>query len=680
MIISAVAILISYFGAGLAFIEEIPLPSDYEQCLDTQYRRTDLTRSVGYHVYWRCKQKSAMRYAMESGTNMTYEEYRYMISLLPPRNLFFSSGFKDFHHPNAEPRIRKEYRRMTESERNAYHHAINLLKRIPLGKSNRYDVLAAIHQGGAIGVAHEGPNFLGWHRVYLLIYENALRQVVPGVTVPYFAGELDGRMRDSKKSVLFSEKFLGTGRGAVRTGPFRNFKTESGPLVRNIAEDGQLWTDEGLERILNQSSVADITTPNAADENSIERQHDDIHGWLGGGVGQIGELEESSQDPVFFNLHAYVDFIFERFRDRLLLRGKDPADDYPKNFGDERHSPTARMGFGNILNYEGYSNGLASVVHYEPVPTCSKAKPYCGSKYLVCNTRANPCRCESRTTAQVRRMQSRNKDDFDDEDTCETNEAMQNRYRCDQSNDIRKFVFVPVEVISRRPPEKSTYNSYPVFNSKVYTKLGDIYSPKTYGIDDMLPTGKCATYTRCENEYTPSAGKIFVEANGLNYQGQYTDFAVIDTRLALSSSTSYVAVKSPEIGKTEVLLSARDVCGRMCKAYCRHFTPTGTEYRLCNGAIRVTSQAPKLYGRNYGENVIDLWKLPLGGSCPTFQREQVAVKFFCDFKSDWLWGTSQNPYNGRSNLRDQLIMTDNNLVSDPFGMRINHHVLQAIGK
>ena len=35
---------------------------------------------------------------------------------------------------------------------------------------NMYDALAAIHQGIMTTAAHGGPNFLGFHRVYLLMY------------------------------------------------------------------------------------------------------------------------------------------------------------------------------------------------------------------------------------------------------------------------------------------------------------------------------------------------------------------------------------------------------------------------------------------------------------------------------------------------------------------------------
>lgn len=34
---------------------------------------------------------------------------------------------------------------------------------------NMYDSLAAIHQGANVPIAHFGPNFLSWHRIYLLM-------------------------------------------------------------------------------------------------------------------------------------------------------------------------------------------------------------------------------------------------------------------------------------------------------------------------------------------------------------------------------------------------------------------------------------------------------------------------------------------------------------------------------
>jgi hypothetical protein len=48
------------------------------------------------------------------------------------------------------------------------------------------------------------------------------------------------------------------------------------------------------------------------------------------------------------------------------------------------------------------------------------------------------------------------------------------------------------------------------------------------------------------------AGTIYVQSNGLNYLGTYKEFAIVDNRMALSQSTTFIAVKSPERGITEV--------------------------------------------------------------------------------------------------------------------------------
>ncbi|XP_062621005.1 uncharacterized protein LOC134282624 [Saccostrea cucullata] len=621
------------FHFGNSMIEEMTTPGDIEDCLNTQYRKTNLQRSIGAKIYWKCMQRAACNRAMlNQGSNMTVEETHYIESLLPPPVVFYGSGI-DVFHPNAEHRWRKEYRMMTEKEREAYHHAVNMLKRLRIGKSNRYDVIAALHEGAIINSAHEGPNFMGWHRIYLIVMENALRQIVPGVTIPYFAGDFDEPLRDSTQSVLFCEKFFGNGNGVVTSGPYANWSTPSGPLVRNYGDDGELWTTEGIQRILNKTRNAEIIAPNAEEEDNLEEQHGGIHNWIGGGNGQIADLETSSQDPAFFNLHAYVDYIWEKFRERQATFGVNPAKDYPEDYGEEAHHPLRLSGFAALRNIDGYSHGLAALVSYKPKPTCSKLRPYCGSPYLRCDTKHNPPRCISKTIASVYRTS-----DSEDEEcnATRTDNAVQNRFSCDGAQDIRQWVYIPVEVICVRPPEKKMYRSYPVFNGNLYRR-GDIYSPKTYGMEDILKTDNLAKYSRCKDDTDRNAGRVTIQSRGLNYKGTYAEFAVMDTRLAMSNSMAYVAVKNPENGVAEVILSARDSCGRVCRAYCKNNMPGSTEYRPCNGVIRVTSRMPKLYGRHYGENVYDMWNLPLGENCPSIKKTEVSIKFFCDFKNDWPW-------------------------------------------
>src|SRR5262249_16041518 len=91
----------------------------------------------------------------------------------------------------------------------------------------------------ASGQAHAGPAFLAWHREFLLQFEQALQQVNPNVTIPYWDFTVD----NSPSSSIWSTKLMG-GDGdpndnwVVKTGPFAqgegglNVNGLSGPDLR----------------------------------------------------------------------------------------------------------------------------------------------------------------------------------------------------------------------------------------------------------------------------------------------------------------------------------------------------------------------------------------------------------------------------------------------------------------
>lgn len=126
------------FRLGYSMIEEMTTPGDVEDCFNSYYRKTDVQRSIGAKIYWKCMQRAACNRAMlNQGSNMTAEETHFIESFLPPPQVFFGDGI-DVFHPNSEHRWRKEYRMMTEKERHAYHHAVNMLKRLRVIMPNIY--------------------------------------------------------------------------------------------------------------------------------------------------------------------------------------------------------------------------------------------------------------------------------------------------------------------------------------------------------------------------------------------------------------------------------------------------------------------------------------------------------------------------------------------------------------
>lgn len=63
--------------------------------------------------------------------------------------------------------IRKEYRQLSEEERQRFHSALDRLKR-----SGDYDKIAQWHSKPELsGGAHSGPAFLPWHREYIKRFE-----------------------------------------------------------------------------------------------------------------------------------------------------------------------------------------------------------------------------------------------------------------------------------------------------------------------------------------------------------------------------------------------------------------------------------------------------------------------------------------------------------------------------
>jgi tyrosinase len=133
-------------------------------------------------------------------------------------------------------RVRKSVTRMTTEEKADFVSAVKALKTVPSPYDptlNYYDQFVKWHylaffcDAGTVGgdgmfPAHMNPGFLPWHRVYLDLFERALRDVSgKDVTIPYWDWT-----DPSAQQVLFSDELVG-GDGdpsqgyAVTSGPFQ---------------------------------------------------------------------------------------------------------------------------------------------------------------------------------------------------------------------------------------------------------------------------------------------------------------------------------------------------------------------------------------------------------------------------------------------------------------------------
>ncbi|MFE9253269.1 tyrosinase family protein [Streptomyces sp. NPDC007088] len=244
---------------------------------------------------------------------------------------------------------RKNQRDLTSAEKKRFVGAVLELKR-----SGRYDDYVRTHVkyyvsdgDGGPRFAHMTPSFLPWHRRYLLEFERDLREIAPGVTVPYW----DWTKDNTPAAALWQEDFLGgDGRRSdqqVTTGAFAYGRGEweltegvdDRPYLRRAFGRPQdpigLPTKAELERATRDATY-DVppwnSTSRGGFRNKLEgwstgqgsarwRNHNRVHRWVGGTM--LGG--SSPGDPVFWLHHAFVDLIWSRWQRAHPKAGYLPA-------------------------------------------------------------------------------------------------------------------------------------------------------------------------------------------------------------------------------------------------------------------------------------------------------------------------------------------------------------------
>ncbi|XP_052819006.1 tyrosinase-like protein [Mya arenaria] len=565
-------------------------------------------------------------------------------------------------------RIRREYRRLSDGERFAYHAALNQMK-----MNGQYDTFANLHQGIVITSAHEGPNFFGWHRVYLSLFEEALRRINRRLSLPYWDSSLDFDMENPVNSILFSPPFLGNGDGFVTSGPFANWQTPSGPLTRNIAEASRLLSKEVIQMILTRCRTREISDPTAQPQFNLEIAHGGPHVWIGG---QMAGLNTAAHDPVFFMHHAFIDYIWELFRIRQFrFCGVNPSRDYPPTMG--QHAPTRAMdglpGYRNIDGYRSYWTRFW--YRYERSPRCSMRRPYCGTPYLTCDRMRGRCisvarmlapdegapalgaaaafsatgraasprssrarlqaasidvgprfrapPAEPRTQAaqlslmRVRRALpegnqtetsiAKSKGGFTAPPSDgRTSDAMGFNIASgvpgghDRVIDARNngHVFPVSEPMEVLPPTVNTDQRLPDnFTTYDNSKNGNVsewlFVPVLVKYHDSSQSTRPNTYSilrprqsdACFYEHTEVHVKV--QSQGLNYLGAYTDYLIFESNLPASTSPGFVAVRAPNVGPSEAMVTATHGCGHMCLPTCLVPDSKPALYQPCAGILKL---------------------------------------------------------------------------------------------
>jgi tyrosinase len=141
-----------------------------------------------------------------------------------------------------------------------------------------------------------------WHRAYLYNFEMAMRDRVPGVTLPWW----DWTLRPPRQSGLpqiFTDRTVGAQPNPLLS--FRiNLPSTRPPLVRSTRRQpgrpNDLPTQADVDDVLSRTDWGDFA-------DALENVHDQVHGWVGGDMGIVAS---AAFDPIFWSHHSMIDRIY----------------------------------------------------------------------------------------------------------------------------------------------------------------------------------------------------------------------------------------------------------------------------------------------------------------------------------------------------------------------------------
>lgn len=218
---------------------------------------------------------------------------------------------------------------------------------------------------------------------------------------------MDNDMDWPQESAMFTSQLVGNGNNLVVNGPFANWWVEGDtlPLVRNISiMDSALMVKSRMKIFLEGNEALrhrDVVNGFGDDDRyTIEGQHGNVHNWVGG---TMSNPFKAAFDPVFLLHHTFIDYIWEKFRQKIRLQGVDPTTDYPWPMHNELHRPDIIV-IGNYTNLDSYSDIFTqNFYHYEDMPSC---ETNCGnSRFLTCRrgvcVSVTACDIGEKSSAQV---------------------------------------------------------------------------------------------------------------------------------------------------------------------------------------------------------------------------------------------------------------------------------------
>lgn len=236
-------------------------------------------------------------------------------------------------------RVRKNANKLKAQERDRFLLALAKLNSVvqPPAPSS-YQALRNMHVTAANGEEHSGPQFLPWHRTYLLDLERQLQAIDPSVSMHYWRF-------DEPSPNVFSRQFMGETRRSPVAASFVTLDPGN-PLVA--------WVTDSVPGILRSSTFNTLTEAapgqpgfellNQAETLALGDAYPDFRAMEGtphGAAhvsfnGWISSIPTAPKDPLFFMLHSNVDRLWALWQWINLRTDGDAPDTYTGQNRDGR--------------------------------------------------------------------------------------------------------------------------------------------------------------------------------------------------------------------------------------------------------------------------------------------------------------------------------------------------------
>ncbi|MDX1456390.1 MAG: tyrosinase family protein [Marinobacter sp.] len=208
--------------------------------------------------------------------------------------------------------LRKEINALTDTELQRLRSAMSQLQAAAGAQSYQY--LAGLHGlPNPSHCPHNLPEFLPWHRLYILEFEQALQRFEPEVTLPYWDWTSEKAIANGLPPALDDESFVDS------TG-----QTQPNPLRQAWIEFESRWTSRGAggrleivaflaDQVADARDVQVFYEPGSPNDfsSALENPHGGIHGWIGN---DMAAVSHAAFDPVFWLHHCNIDRIWAEWQ------------------------------------------------------------------------------------------------------------------------------------------------------------------------------------------------------------------------------------------------------------------------------------------------------------------------------------------------------------------------------